>query len=497
MREEVLTQIEDYVASNNLSSAIELLKKSKERQSALLLAARLEAINREITIGRLAISDVNQELNHLRSAILLLAGNLQLANENQSIIEHKQDDINHVNILYDQQRFSEATIEFKKILLNRPDDIDVLYKLGRCYLMLKSYDRALETFYLALKYNDKSGKVLNGLGVAYYHLGNFESAIFHYGQALLVEPTNQMFFSNKFNTLIQGKSFDELLQFCSFFIARYPQNPYYYYKRGTVYELHLRLFDQALNDYNKTLLLEPENPEFYYQRGCLYSRINQLDESIRDMDKAIDMSPDISYRKMKAAILHDCNRFESAISEYNKILKLEPNNAETYLNRSQAYTSLDFIDAALKDVNKSIEIESWKSRAYHQRAQIYSAKKKLENALDDINMAINLEPSNYFYKRYKSALLLDHNDYRSALLLLNEIVSSGNADSYSFLMRGVCYFENKKFNEAIKDFSFVLERTPEDCTAYGYLAKIYSILNNSILATEYKIKEDSCLKRNI
>jgi tetratricopeptide (TPR) repeat protein len=270
--------------------------------------------------------------------------------------------------------------------------------------MLKIYQLALETFSSGLKYDSKSGKMLNGMGVTYYNLENFEGALFYYGQALLSEPTNQMFFNNKFTLLIKQGKFDELLQFCSFYIECYPKDAYYYYKRGIVYELHLKNYEKALSDYNSALSLESDNPEFYYQRGSVYSILNRLDESIHDLDQAISLSPDIYYLKMKAAIFHDYNHLEKAISEYNKILKLEPDNSDLHLCRSQAYTTLGFIDAALKDVNKSIEIAPYKAESYYRRAILYREKKNVEYALMDINMAISLAPSDVTFKNFKTSL---------------------------------------------------------------------------------------------
>jgi tetratricopeptide (TPR) repeat protein len=73
----------------------------------------------------------------------------------------------------------------------KPNDFEVHYMLGNSYLELQRYDEAIREYLFSLSLNDKSAKLYNNLGIAYYSTGNIREAKRAFIQASIIDPGNK------------------------------------------------------------------------------------------------------------------------------------------------------------------------------------------------------------------------------------------------------------------------------------------------------------------
>jgi tetratricopeptide (TPR) repeat protein len=73
----------------------------------------------------------------------------------------------------------------------KPNDFEVRYMLGNSYIELQRYDEAISEYLFSLSLNDKSSKVYNNLGIAYYSKGNIIEAKRAFTAALILDPKNK------------------------------------------------------------------------------------------------------------------------------------------------------------------------------------------------------------------------------------------------------------------------------------------------------------------
>ena len=50
------------------------------------------------------------------------------------------------------------------------------------------------------------------------------------------------------------------------------------------------MYQQALNDINKAVEMEPNNSDYWMEKGSVHLRINQPDEAIKALEKAISLN---------------------------------------------------------------------------------------------------------------------------------------------------------------------------------------------------------------
>jgi tetratricopeptide (TPR) repeat protein len=163
-------------------------------------------------------------------------------------------------------------------------------------------------------------------------------------------------------------------------------------------------FDQAINDFSKTIELDPGYKFAYFNRGnANYDRAMERDSS---------------------------GWYSNAIVDYTSALKLDPENAGLYFNRGEArLKNGKFIEnynygLTILDFSQAIELGykplDW---AYFKRGLAYTKQGIYEKAIDDFNQAIEFNS--------------DYGEYYDG--------------------RGVARCLNGDYEGAIKDFEFYIE----------------------------------------
>ena len=79
--------------------------------------------------------------------------------------------------------------------------------------------------------------------------------------------------------------------------------------------------------------------------------------------------------------------FKEAIAELDKIITIDPNDAQIYMMRAFAYNKEGLLDLAIADYSKIIEIEPTNGNAYYNRGFSYLIKKDYSQSWQDINKA--------------------------------------------------------------------------------------------------------------
>jgi S1-C subfamily serine protease len=113
--------------------------------------------------------------------------------------------------------------------------------------------------------------------------------------------------------------------------------------------------------------------------------------------------------------------YRRAIEYYNQAIRLEPRNANIYVNRARAYLNLKDYQGALEDYNQAIQINPNYSAVYYGRGIVYQLLKNKNKALQDYNSAIrinrnwgNRSIADAYYRR--GLVRLDLGDKKSALV---------------------------------------------------------------------------------
>ena len=125
----------------------------------------------------------------------------------------------------------------------------------------------------------------------------------------------------------------------------------------------------ALDDLNEAIRLAPDRPNFYETRISIYDEGGFLDTSgvktMEDLTKAIELSThgkSLMLLYVKRGDFHlFYKNYENAVKDYTEAINLEPENAEIYSKRSEAYRKLGKTDLSVADDMKVFQLKEEKA----------------------------------------------------------------------------------------------------------------------------------------
>ena len=98
-----------------------------------------------------------------------------------------------------------------------------------------------------------------------------------------------------------------------------------------------------------------EDTEVYSNRGSAYLMIDEIDRAISDFDRAIQLEPDNAIRYYNRGIAFSRkHQVQKAIDDYSRAIQLRPDLAPAYGNRAHEFELAGERDKAIADYRKAL-----------------------------------------------------------------------------------------------------------------------------------------------
>jgi S1-C subfamily serine protease len=160
----------------------------------------------------------------------------------------------------------------------------------------------------------------------------------------------------------------------------------------------------------------------------------------------------------------ELNDVKGALSDYNQLISLKPDNAKAYNNRGiLKYEKLNDVKGALADFNQSIALKPNFVEAYSNRGLLkYVGLNDVKGALADFNQSIVLKPDLagvYFNRGILKKKKL--NDVEGALADFNQSITLKPDFAEAYVVRGFLKYQNlNDLPGALKDLDYSIKINP-------------------------------------
>ncbi|MCL2206825.1 MAG: tetratricopeptide repeat protein [Fibromonadales bacterium] len=260
------------------------------------------------------------------SILVVLAAALVFAQNNSQTVRLKQ-----AQEYANQGKFKEALDEYKAVLSADKGNADAYLGAGNVRLKMKDYKLALDNFQLALKYNPKMTKAVEGEAEAYEALNQKDNAIARW--RILAESGNaeqKTKALSRIGTLLGTNAPEKPAEKPAEKTAEKPaektSGKFNYdspeFKAGlAAYEK--KNCTESLKQWKAVLSKEPGNPGAYYYAGVCRFNMGELDNAAINFNKSLDF-PDKGFNSnyYLGRIYEQKGDNAKAIDYYNKYLKL-------------------------------------------------------------------------------------------------------------------------------------------------------------------------------
>lgn len=228
-------------------------------------------------------------------------------------------------------------------------------------------------------------------------------------------------------------------------------------------------FKIAIELFNKEIEINPNDAELYLHRGVFKSILKLYNEAIKDYDMAIELNNTLvdAYTR-RGLSKNNLGLFEEAIKDFNKVIELDDKNFQAYIDRGDSKNYLGLYKEALEDYNKSIELNPNNFISYSMRAGIKVNLMLYKEALIDYDKAIELNPKyaiGYFYRGITKAFL---KQYSKSIVDFNRAIDLDNNYSLAYYAIAFVKTQLRQYEDALKYFDKAIESN-DNYMIYAFL----------------------------
>lgn len=267
-------------------------------------------------------------------------------------------------------------------------------------------------------------------------------------------------------------------------------------------------YDEAVECYTRAMTADPYNPVFPTNRATAFFRLKKFAVAESDCNLAIAL--DNKYLKAflrRGAARNALKNYESALDDYEIVLKLDPDNTEAQNETMKikeiigSHTTPPSKDATeTKDVpevdpalQKQIEEQQRKQEAAVQkdRGNAYFKEGKYEAAVECYSRGMEADSMNVLLPANRAMAFLKLERFKEAEEDCTKAITLDSTYSKAFARRATARVALGKLEEAKGDFQEVLKLEPGNKQALNELQKIQDV------SSGYLQSSDSATKRTV
>ena len=180
------------------------------------------------------------------------------------------------------------------------------------------------------------------------------------------------------------KSFDEATKLA-------PQSPGPYQNRGEIYR-EKEEYDKAIQEFTKVIELQPGDVLPLVHRAEAYMVAGKLEEALADADAVLEKQPLVAAHRLRGEILAQLNRLNDAIAEMEQLTKAVPNQPELKVQLALYYLINKQPNEAISEYDDILLLNPENFLALRNRADAYLNIGKHKEAIADFEAALKIEP---------------------------------------------------------------------------------------------------------
>ncbi len=224
----------------------------------------------------------------------------------------------------------------------------------------------------------------------------------------------------------------------------------------------------------------PKTFNDYFSRGNAFNAAGQFDKALEQYDRALKLRPDDPIVLNNLGVtLDELERYDEALADYNRALELSPDHPEILSNRGVTLRKLERYDDALADFSRSLELRPDDPGTLNNRGVTLGYLQRYDEALADFNRSLELRPNDPSTLHNRGMTLGNLQRYDEALADFNRSLELRPDHPDSFDDRGVTLIHLQRYEEALADFNRSLELRPADPNTVYNRACVYSHLHRA------------------
>jgi tetratricopeptide (TPR) repeat protein len=233
-----------------------------------------------------------------------------------------------------------------------------------------------------------------------------------------------------------------------------------YYLSQSLYEQGN--YQEAYNQFSKTISIYPDSGVLYNNRGNLLIRVREFQAAFDDYTTELRLARNDEERKSAflniAAVQLSVRDFEHAAENLEKAYEIDSLDVGTLINLANAYSDLGKKRNAIKYLERAIQLDSSFLPSVGNLGFIHLELEEYSKALSYFDMVLSKDKDDPFTLNNRGYVKYKLGDNKGALEDINLSIKLDATNSYAYRNRALVYLQLKKINKVCEDLQLALEK---------------------------------------
>lgn len=315
-------------------------------------------------------------------------------------------------------------------------------------------------FVLAQKSYSDEAKQIFQQGNSAYKSGQLSEAFELYKKTVELESSYAEAFVNMSAIRFEEKKYKDALVYAQ--KAHHLEKVQYsiFSQLGKSYYMN-DYYDSAVYFLERIAVFKPLTDEESYFLSAAKVGINDFVGASVSASRLYAKKPNNSnYNVLMGNVNSGLGEYNKAIANYDKALELKPDSKYIYSNIANTYIKLGEADKAVDYIDKGIAATEGREKVSFLilKGNYFKSVDDLDKAENAFNEAYKIQPSNANIIVNQAAVLIDREDYESAIEKCDLAISMDSQSKEAFYNRGIAKEMTRKVTEACEDWeeAFIL-----------------------------------------
>ena len=364
-----------------------------------------------------------------------------------------QSEINSIIALFSSSQFQEAIDSIVILTKSFPKDPLLHNIAGACYASLGELDSAVNSYEEAIAIKPDYAKAHYNLGGAYHELHQFDDSVKSYNNSLAIDPNYAQAHNNLGNVLRENEELDE-----------------------------------AIKSYEKAINLNPDYVEALYSISLVFQNLGQFEYMVKHLEKVLSIKSDFAEAHSSLGIaLKSLGQLDDAVLSYQKAIAIKSDYLEAHNNLGNVFKDLGQLDDAVESYQKALLIDSDYPALHNNLGIALKELGQVDDAVRSYEKAIAINPDYPDSHNNLGVALFELGQLEKSVLSYKKALSN-NSDYYeAYNNLGIALKDLGQFSNAIHSFEKALAINPDYAEAHsnlGIVLKKLGRLDDAILSYE-------------
>ena len=336
-----------------------------------------------------------------------------------------------VETLNASQQFEKSLKILVKLNEFYPNNIEVIFGLGKIYSILENFTLAIDLFndvYKSILLDSSQNEFLKDLSFEYMQIGQNNQAIEILKHILKINPYDETSMMEIGVAFHGADRLEEAVVYFKNIIDNNPYNHLAWFNLATIYNIDENWKD-AIFGYEMCLVINEKFTAAHYGKANSYIQLKEYQKAIDSFNESFVYDRPHAYAYCSIGECYEkIGNYSKALIFYEKSLEIDDTLSESWLGIGVVRDLKNEPKKAIKFIKKAIELDSDNSEYWYLYAEILTKLKKNEEAEIAFKKVIEIEPNNIDAWIDYSNFLFDNNSKLKALKEIKKAIDNNQND---------------------------------------------------------------------